>query len=266
MAERNITIVRIILFALIIILINASPDILSSPFTGDTYAIVRETVALLTFAMTYFALLAFVNWEKSGTISDLGLQDDRDTFTHLIIGVITGAIGVIIVATIAFVFGGELSTGTDVDRLTSVVVLAIPVSVLEELSYRGYLMNRIDSLGGEKVAVVTSSIIFSLSHFSWWTPLGEVPAHLILFFSFNMFLGGVVLGTSYYLTKRRLWVAVGFHYAWNIAAYSLFPVYPIDPVLNPELFQIEWGVTTIIGFLFALSLIWILLQQTKKKE
>lgn len=263
MASRNYTILRILLFVLVILLINASPDALSSPFEGNTYALVRETVALLTFPMTYLALLAFINWEKSGLITDLGLQDDGEVPIHLMIGGVAGLVGVLIVALIAFIFGGDLSSGTDVDRILSVVVMAIPVSVLEELSYRGYLMSRMDSLWGKRVAVFLSSVIFSLSHYDWWTPLGVISNQQILLFSINIFLGGIVLGSSYYLTERRLWVSIGFHFAWNIAAFSLFPIYPLDPVENPELFQIEWGITTIIGFLVGLAIIWMLVKRTR---
>jgi hypothetical protein len=55
---------------------------------------------------------------------------------------------------------------------------------------------------------------------------------------------------------------------WNMIAYLMFPNFPNETVTNPGLFQIEWGLTTILGFLFGLSLIWslyIALGQQKEK-
>ncbi|MHA2084668.1 MAG: CPBP family glutamic-type intramembrane protease, partial [Candidatus Thorarchaeota archaeon] len=103
-------------------------------------------------------------------------------------------------------------------------------------------------------------------HFGWWIPLGSIPYHLILLFSFNMFLGGIVLSFSYFWSGRKLWVPIGFHFAWNMVAYIAFPSFPTAIVTSPELYQIEWGLTTIPGFLFGLSLIWMLLYQLKIKK
>ena len=42
----------------------------------------------------------------------------------------------------------------------------------------------------------------------------------------NMFLGGVVLSLSYYLSGEKLWVPIGFHFGWNIMGYLLFASSP----------------------------------------
>jgi hypothetical protein len=34
----------------------------------------------------------------------------------------------------------------------------------------------------------------------------------------------------------------------------------------PEIFQIEWGITTIPGFILGLSLVWVLLQELKNRK
>ena len=96
--------------------------------------------------------------------------------------------------------------------------------------------------------------------------MGSVTADLILLFSFNLFLGGLVLGLSYYASGERLWVAIAFHFAWNIMAYVLFPIFPAEPVSMPAIFQIEWGATTIAGFLFGLSVLWSLLHLVSSQK
>ena len=122
-----------------------------------------------------------------------------------------------------------------------------------------------EGLFGKPVAILLSSVFFSFLHFSWWTYPG-VTVQLILIFSFNMFLGGVVLALSYYWSGRHLWVPIAFHFAWNMLAYILFPSFPNEPVLMPAVFQIEWGVTTIIGFLIGLSLLYGLLNSKRNRK
>ena len=122
-----------------------------------------------------------------------------------------------------------------------------------------------DELWGKWKAIILSSLVFSLMHFSWWTPLGVISPDLILLFTFNIMLGGVVLSLGYYLSGRRLWVPIAFHFAWNMVAYVLFPYFPVDYVWMPQVFQIEWGITTIAGFLFGLSILFLALKKNIEK-
>lgn len=176
--------------------------------------------------------------------------------------------GALLVYFIAMYFGGSLRPAAEIDAdlIANEILLTIPVAVVEELTHRGYLMTRIERLSGRTIAIMGTSIWFALLHFGWWLPLGSVPWHLILIFTFNLTLGGIVLGLSYYLSGNRLWVPIGFHFAWNVVAFVLFPIFPHDPVLMPEIFQIEWGLTTILGFLLGLSLVWVLLQELKNRK
>lgn len=96
--------------------------------------------------------------------------------------------------------------------------------------------------------------------------MGSVPYLLVAIFAFNMFLGGVVLGLTYYLSGNRLWAPIAFHFVWNMIAYVLFPVYPHTSVAAPELFQIEWGVSTIPGFLLGFLVLFVFLRNWKMEK
>jgi membrane protease YdiL (CAAX protease family) len=216
----------------------------------------------------YLAVILFMRWERSGDVTSLGFQTDEKTIRHLIVGLIAGTVGAALVYVIALLFGGDIRPAVDItgDLIANQIIFTIPVALFEEIVYRGYLMTRMERVVGQSFAILGSSLLFALLHFSWWLPLGSIPLHLILIFTFNLFLGGVVLGYSYYWSDRRLWVPIAFHYAWNIVAFVLFPVYPIEPVNMVEIFQIEWGITTVFGFLFGLSLIWVLLKELLKNK
>lgn len=75
----------------------------------------------------------------------------------------------------------------------------------EEVVYRGFLINRINELGGNsrwslRTAVLISAIIFGLVHYSWG-PIGIVQTGFM----------GLALGIAYLILKRNLWIVVLAH-------------------------------------------------------
>ncbi|MFQ5832170.1 MAG: lysostaphin resistance A-like protein [Candidatus Thorarchaeota archaeon] len=262
---------RVIGFALVlflIILMNEVTSYLTVSMDATTRGLIGTGVFFGNFLLMYLALVVFLRRENGGDVTGLGIQFDQKTITHLVVGTIAGCVGAIAVYSIALFLGGDLRQVAEINAelIATEVLITVPVALFEELSYRGYLMTRMERVTGRNVAIIGSSIWFSLLHFGWWIPLGSVPLHLVLIFTFNLFLGGVVLSFGYYWSGNRLWVPIAFHFAWNMLAYVLFPVFPSEPVLMPEVFQIEWGITTILGFILGLSLIWLLLQELQKKK
>lgn len=263
--------IRVVLFVLVLLIIHLMHEaiaILTASMDEATMALISTIQFFGTYVLFYLLVVGFMWWERSGDISTLGLQTDDRTPHHLVVGAIGGVAAAALVYLIALFFGGDLRPASQIteDLVVSQFIVTIPVALFEELTYRGYLLTRLEEVVGQTLAIAGTSLVFSLLHFSWWLPLGSVPVYLIPIFTFNLFLGGVVLSYSYYWSGRKLWVPIAFHFAWNMMAFVLFLVYPHDPVSMVEIFQIEWGLTTIFGFLFGLSVIWILLQELKKKE
>lgn len=262
---------RVLLFSLTLLLIHLLSETISI-VTASMDEVTRGLISTVQFfglyLLMYFAVILFLRWERGGDITSLGLQTDNKTLHHLIVGLVAGTIAAGLVYFIALFFGGDLRPAIDItgDLVANEVIFTIPVALFEEIVYRGYLLTRMEVVVGRSAAILGSSLLFALLHFGWWLPLGSLPLHLILIFTFNLFLGGVVLSYSYYWSGNRLWVPIGFHYAWNIVAFVMFPVYPLEPVSMVEIFQIEWGITTVFGFLFGLSLIWVLLKEFLKNK
>ena len=224
-----------------------------------------ELLNIFYFFLMFIVTWVFVEWEGSGSIVKLGLDIDNRSGFRFIMGVLAAGLSVILVTAIAFFFGGQLRPMSEItlDWMTVVITNAVLFSFIEELTHRGYILTRMEKLVGRGSAIVFSSLFFSVLHFSWWATPG-VPLDLILIFIFNIFLGGIVLSLSYYWSNRNLWVPIAFHFAWNMIGYIMFPTYPRETVILPEIFQFEWGLTTIVGFLFGLSLIYGLLLSKKK--
>ncbi len=260
---------RILLFSLIMFLITLGALVLPIIAGPDAEGLISTLMFFLTFILFWVTVAIFLSWEGKGeSIEKLGLEWDNKTIPHIMIGAIVGILASGLVFIFAAFFGGDLRPVAEItgDLIVAEVIITAPVAFFEELTYRGYLMTRMEGLFGKELAIVSSAIIFSLLHFAWWTRLSGSELYLILIFTFNMFLGGVVLGYGYYLSGRKLWVPIAFHFTWNIIAYILFPSFTRDPVTNPGIFQIEWGVTTIPGFLFGLSLFYLLLNEIKRRK
>jgi membrane protease YdiL (CAAX protease family) len=267
--ERQDKILQVILFTFIMLLIIEMSPIIISYFYGDLRALIGTGLFFLTFFLKYITVLGFLYWEGKNSISFIGADlEDKRLFPHLLIGSFSALISVFLIAGLASLFGGDLRSisAIDADLVANEIIITAPTAFFEELCYRGYLTPRTVELWGKTKGIVISSFFFSLWHFSWWSPLGSVPIHLILIFTFNLFLGGVVLSLSYYLSGNRLWVPIGFHFGWNFSGYLFFLNFPFDSVTLPELFQFEWGITTPLGFLLGLSLIWVFLTEYNQKK
>lgn len=75
----------------------------------------------------------------------------------------------------------------------------------EEVIYRGFLIKRISQIGTDSkkatiIAIILSSIIFGLIHYSWG-PMGMVQTGFM----------GLALGICYIKLKRRLWILILAH-------------------------------------------------------
>ncbi|MFW9960312.1 MAG: lysostaphin resistance A-like protein [Candidatus Thorarchaeota archaeon] len=258
-------VLKIILFmAFMLIIVEISP-VISKLFTGELFELMATAAFFGTFFLMYIVIDIFARSEGS-SVGKLGMDFGETAIPHIIIGTIAGTIAASIVILFAIVFGGQLRPVEQMtaDLLASEIIITAPTAIFEELAHRGYILPHIENLAGKAPAIIIGSIFFSLLHFSWWATPG-FPLHLILIFTFNIFLGGVVLSLSYYWSGRKLWVPIAFHFAWNMLAYIVFPVFPRESVHLPEIFQIEWGISTIFGFLIGLSIIWGILS-SKKKE
>ncbi len=86
------------------------------------------------------------------------------------------------------------------------IAIMIIVAIVEELLFRGYLLNNLMQSMNKWGALSITAALFSLFH-------GSNP-DVTLFAVINIFLAGVLLGINYIFTKS-LWFSIFFHFAWN---------------------------------------------------
>lgn len=264
--DRQMKWIKLILFMAFITLIFQMGPVVRILFVGELYELVGSVVFFLTFFLIYAVVWAFVIWDGGKYISELGIDFDTDTVPHTIIGAVAALAASGLVIGFAVFGGGQLRPFDLItaDLILNQLIITVPTAVFEELAQRGYILTRMEELTGRRNAILLSSIFFSLGHYSWWATY-NVPFHLVILFSLNLFLGGVLLSLSYFWSGKKLWVPISFHFVWNMIAFLVFPRFPIDSVISPEIFQIEWGVTTVIGFLFGISVLWGIIGSKKKR-
>lgn len=94
--------------------------------------------------------------------------------------------------------------------------LALPLSsgIFEELLFRGVLFRIVEEWLGSWISLVVSSMVFGLVHLM-------NPAATLMGAIFISVEAGVLLAAAYMVT-RRLWMSMGFHFAWNFTQSGIF--------------------------------------------
>jgi hypothetical protein len=113
-----------------------------------------------------------------------------------------------------------------VDLSVSIVSWLI-ISFNEELSFRGYILQRLTQAWGLPAAVVVSSLIFAMVHVL--NPNVQ-PLAMV-----NLFAAGLLFSCAY-LVSRSLWLPIGLHIGWNLAEIHLLGL-PGSGMTEPALIR-----------------------------
>ncbi|WP_230202452.1 CPBP family intramembrane glutamic endopeptidase [Paenibacillus ihumii] len=126
-------------------------------------------------------------------------------------GLLTGAIFITISISIIVAAGGYSfqwsSTADTGSVLISSVTPALSAAIIEELIFRGLMLQAISKLAGNGVSLAITSLFFGIAH------LGNTGATLWSAFAITI-EAGILLGAAF-LWRRNLWFAMGLHFAWN---------------------------------------------------
>lgn len=165
-----------------------------------------------------------------------------------LLGVLTGTIfiagSVFIIMALggySFQWASSANAGT---VLLSSIGAALGAAMVEELIFRGLMLQAIDRLGGKPLALAVTSLFFGIAHLS--------NPGATLWSAFAIALeAGVLLGAAF-LWRRNLWFAMGLHFAWN-AIEGVLGI-PVSGHSAPGLFTVEAnGATLLTGGDFGLE-------------
>lgn len=99
----------------------------------------------------------------------------------------------------------------------------LPLAAAEEVAFRGYLLRALTTWRGPAVGVVVTSLLFALFH--------ALNPHLTWLALVNIGLAGAVFALAVERTGT-LWLAVGYHFAWNLAQ---------GPLLGMPVSGVSWA-------------------------
>lgn len=109
------------------------------------------------------------------------------------------------------------------------------VAFVEEILFRGVLFRLTERSLGSRVALVLSSVLFALAHLP--------NAGLTVLAVATTVVAGVLFAAAYLVT-RRLWLAIGFHFAWNFISDGVFSLptsgHPANGMLQGQLVGPDW--------------------------
>jgi membrane protease YdiL (CAAX protease family) len=150
--------------------------------------------------------------EKRSLTEFTGPSIGRELGTGLVVGTL-----MILVTLGVLAAGGSFQlagTGSWVAAAKSFTEMMF-VALLEEILFRGVLLRLTERALGSWIGLAVSSALFAFAHVNndGMTALAVV----------NTALAGLVFGAAY-LTTRRLWLAIGMHFAWNFVSDGVFSI------------------------------------------
>jgi len=223
---------------------------------------------LLGTLLLLWIFMKFVDKEK---FINLGFQT-KNRLKDFIIGVVLGA------AIMAAGYGllillNEISYQRmvfDFKEIVISIILYVIVAVSEEVLLRGYVLRSLMISFNKYIALIVSSVLFSLMH-------GFNP-NVDLFGLTAIFLAGILLGISYIHTEN-LWFPIALHLSWNLFqtafgfnvsgqdSYSLieFSVKE-NNLLNGGAFGFEGSILSVIAMTFVIIAIAFYYGKLKTQE
>ncbi len=221
-------------------------------------------VLLVTYLARYFL--------DGRPLRDLGLRHYPGWLTDVAVGAGLGALLISLVF-LAELAGGWLEVrgfawqnGMKPNLLLGLGIAFFDFAVVginEELIARGYILQNLAEEWGMTVAVVSSSVLFSLAH------LGN--PHSDLESTINLIVAGILFASGYLVT-RSLWLPIALHFSWNffqgpivgypVSGTSLGPRLLRTSVRGPELitggaFGPEGGLIGLGVTFLGIALLWL---------
>lgn len=187
-------------------------DVFSGERPDSTFE--YSVIMFFTLIGTLLTVWLFNNKMDEESISKLGLS-----FKGHIIDFIFGfsITGILITSGFFILFSVKeisvLSWQFETSDLLWSILLFIFVSVGEEVIMRGYVLNNLMISLSPKIALLVSSLIFGLLHFT-------SPDFSFLPFV-NLVLAGIFLGVPF-IFNRNLWFPIAGHLAWNFLQAYVF--------------------------------------------
>jgi membrane protease YdiL (CAAX protease family) len=195
-------------------------DILDQLPLGEVYVLIIELIFAFTLLVAVPLIWYMVVNSSSFRKTFLKI---RITFENIDIAFLWGILAAILIYVIIFVLSfilrwlgtnpTDLSNVTDLDFLSPPVlfVLVAVIPVAEEIFFRGFLLEKIESFAGQNIAIVTTSVLFGIAHMGYGKIFPVVMPMIM-----GLLLAYVVIRT------KNLFAAIIAHVAFNVTVIIVY--------------------------------------------
>jgi membrane protease YdiL (CAAX protease family) len=183
------------------------------------------------------------------TVKSLGLPIKNHS-SEALIGLVSGVYLCHIIAVVLWLMQlleWTLDESSLFSLLPSLLLLFL-VAFVEELVFRGYILNNLLQSLNQKNALLLSALIFAAAHS--WNPEFNLTAFV------NILLAGLLLGVNY-IFSRNLWFGILLHLSWNFVQAPVLG-FKVSGLELPSLFEQNIkGSILLTGGEFGLEASWL---------
>ncbi len=145
----------------------------------------------------------------------------------------------------------DLSPGAVIGNI---LVIAVVPAIVEEMFFRGFLMNTLARMMNPHIAVWATALIFSLIHMQF-------------FGLFSRMVLGALLG-YYFLWSGNLWASIVGHFVHNFASLMI-ALLAIKGVIPNDVLEDDFGfgtLTILCSFCIIVPLIYLFIRNSRKRN
>lgn len=230
-------------------------------FTEEQTSIQKLISLFSSFIGTFLLLWLFMRFVDKEKFINLGFHL-KNRLKEINLGIGLGAVIMFLGFVILLTFNEIIYKKISFDFVEFVISIGIflLVAIVEETLFRGYILKNLMLSFNKYLALVISSILFSLMH------AANPSFDLVAFF--DLFLAGILLGLSYIFTKN-LWFPIALHFSWNffqthvgfnVSGQDLYSIIEIDilenNLLNGGGFGFEGSILSLIFQVISIILIY----------
>lgn len=216
--------IRIILLFISLLFINGLFQLLGTFISGVSFNDLKTPEILSVkdrFIIQCFGLIGsllviffFRKYSDLRTIKSMGFifkNKSEDLLWGVLISVLIISIGTVTLLISNFLI--IIDHSFDINNLIYGFLLFTVIALNEEILCRGYILNNLMGVMNKYLALVLSSLIFALLH--------SFNSNLNWIGMLNLFIAGILLGSTYIYTKN-LWFPISFHLFWNFIQGCVF--------------------------------------------
>ncbi|MCF2570603.1 CPBP family intramembrane glutamic endopeptidase [Brevibacterium sp. UCMA 11754] len=167
---------------------------------------------LITATLTLVVYRAVVRRTENRTVTEVSRTGAaRSLGLGALIGI---SLFSLVIATIGLLGGYAVDGLGSPGALLGMLGFMAAGAVTEEVIFRGVLFRVIEERTGSWIAMAATGMVFGLMHL--------LNPNASLFGAIAIAVEAGFMLTAAYMATRRLWVPIGLHFGWNIAAGGIF--------------------------------------------